>query len=278
MTSFIASLVLIPFATYHQVQEKHMSPKLIKKLADKKYRMETGLFIVEGEKSIRELLNSHLVVEEIHGTNMFLDLLGTDIRTYEKEYGHSIALTGMHEEDLVKIGTLQTNNAGIAVVRQKAEVKKDMLIEKTQHDFILALGDVRDPGNLGTIIRIADWFGIAHIAVSETTTDFYNPKTIAASMGSFTRVSLSYLELVPFFKSIRSIDAPIVGAVLDGKNIHEGNLPRRGVLLMGSESHGIAEELTQFITHHVTIPRYGKAESLNVSVATGILLDALRRA
>lgn len=254
-----------------------MSPKLIKKLADKKYRMETGLFIVEGEKSIKELLGSNLVVEEIHGTNMFLDLLGEDIRGYEKAHGSSIALTGMHEEDLVKIGTLQTNNAGIAVVRQKPEVRRDALIEKTQNDFILALSDVRDPGNLGTIIRIADWFGVEYIAVSETTTDFYNPKTIAASMGSFTRVSLCYLELVPFFKSVQSIGSPIMGAVFDGKNIHEGNLPTRGVLLMGSESHGVSDELIPFITHKVTIPNFGKAESLNVSVATGILLDALRR-
>lgn len=254
-----------------------MSPKLIKKLADKKYRMETGLFIVEGEKSIKELLGSDLVVEEIHGTNMFLDLLGNDIRAYEKKHGHSISLTGMHEEDLVKMGTLQTNNAGIAVVRQKENLDKDELPRAMKEDFVLVLSDVRDPGNFGTIIRIADWFGVHHIIASENTTDFYNPKTIAASMGSFTRISVTYSPLDTFLNSAKNSGVTIMGADLDGKNIHEGGLPQSGILLMGSESHGIEAELLPLITQKITIPRYGAAESLNVSVATGILLDALRR-
>ena len=254
-----------------------MSPKLVKKLADKKYRSETGLFIVEGEKSIKELLASDLVVEEIHGTNMFLDLLGADIRSYEKIHGNSISLTGMHEEDLVKIGTLQTNNAGIAVVRQKLPPELEVSLSETKKNFVLALSDVRDPGNFGTIIRIADWFGIEHIVASETTTDFYNPKTVAASMGSFTRVHVTYSSLPPFLSSAKKAGSPIIGAALEGKNIHEGGLPKNGVLLMGSESHGIDPELSPFISLKVTIPKFGNAESLNVSVATGILLDALRR-
>lgn len=254
-----------------------MSPKLIKKLADKKYRIETGLFIVEGEKSIKELLGSDLVVEEIHGTNMFLDLLGEDIRRYEKKQGHSVSLNGIHEEDLVKIGTLQTNNAGIAVVRQKESANKQELEAALKNDFVLALSDVRDPGNFGTIIRIADWFGVQHIVASENTTDFYNPKTIAASMGSFTRVSVTYSPLDSFLKDAKKAGVPIMGADLDGKNIHEGGLPKHGILLMGSESHGIDTELLPLISQKVTIPKFGDAESLNVSVATGIILDALRR-
>lgn len=253
-----------------------MSPKLIKKLADKKYRIETGLFIVEGEKSIKELLGSDLVVEEIHGTNMFLDLLGEDIRAYEKKHGQSISLNGIHEEDLVKIGTLQTNNAGIAVVRQKESVDIKELEEAFRSDFVLALSDVRDPGNFGTIIRIADWFGVLHIVASENTTDFYNPKTIAASMGSFTRVSVVYSPLDSFLKDARKAGVPIMGADLDGTSIHDGGLPKNGILLMGSESHGIDTELLPLISQKVTIPKFGDAESLNVSVATGIILDALR--
>jgi TrmH family RNA methyltransferase len=254
-----------------------MSPKLIKKLADKKYRIETGLFIVEGEKSIKELLGSDLIVEEIHGTNMFLDLLGEDTRTYEKRSGQSIALTGMHEEDLVKIGTLQTNNAGIAVVRQKKEEPIEKFVTEAKTNFVLALSDVRDPGNFGTIIRIADWFGVTHIVASETTTDFYNPKTVAASMGSFTRVSVAYLQLADFLNTIRKSDTSILAADMRGKNIHDGGLPTNGVLIMGSESHGIENSLVPFVTEKITIPRYGGAESLNVSVATGVILDALRR-
>lgn len=253
-----------------------MSPKLIKKLADKKYRIETGLFIVEGEKSIKELLGSDLVIEEIHGTNMFLDLLGEDIRKYEKKHSNSISLTGMHEEDLVKIGTLQTNNAGIAVTRQRSEEPTEASITDARSNLVLALSDVRDPGNFGTIIRIADWFGVRHIVASENTTDFYNPKTIAASMGSFTRVGVTYSPLDSFLKDAKKAGIPIMGADLDGKSVHEGGLPKNGILLMGSESHGIDAELISLISQKVTIPKFGNAESLNVSVATGIILDALR--
>lgn len=253
-----------------------MSPKLIKKLADKKYRMESGLFLVEGDKSIRELLASDLIVEEIHGTNAFLDLLGNDLRRYEKVTGNSVSLTGMFEEDLAKIGTLQSNNAGIAVVRQKNEPTEAETLEESKNGFVLALDDVRDPGNFGTIIRIADWFGVTTIIASPTTTDFYNPKTIAASMGSFTRVHVAYLDLAMYLKNAKALGSPIMGAVLDGADIHTAELPQHGVLLMGSESHGVNEELFPLITHKLTIPKYGGAESLNVSVATGILLDALK--
>lgn len=243
-----------------------MSPKTIKKLADKKYRLETGLFLVEGDKSIRELLLSDFVVEEIYGTKAFIGSLATDIPT-----------SVVDEDTLVKIGTLQSSNAGIAVVKQKEIVQRSTILADANNTFILALSDVRDPGNLGTIIRIADWFGVKYVVASESTTDFYNPKTISASMGSFTRVSVSYCALPAFLKEVKEAGLPIMGAVLDGKDVHEGGLPKNGVLLMGSESHGIDIELLSHVTHKVTIPKFGSAESLNVSIATGILLDALRR-
>lgn len=227
--------------------------------------METGLFLVEGEKSIRELLGSDFIVDKVYGTKEFIGSLKTDVAT-----------TVLSGDALIKMGTLQSNNAGIAVVRQKEAVSQNEILATAKNNFVLALADVRDPGNLGTIIRIADWFGVKHIVASESTTDFYNPKTIGASMGSFTRVGVSHCALPLFLKEAKDAGLPIMGAVLDGKDIHKGELPKNGVLLMGSESHGIDPELIALVSEKLTIPKFGSAESLNVSVATGVLLDALR--
>lgn len=250
-------------------------PKLIKKLHDKKNRTESGLFLVEGEKNITELLLSDLSIKEIVGTKKFLDAIGPLITKKQRGAGaQRITLTIKDEEYIEKIGTLHSNNAGIAVVNQNRPIETNTLLHYAQNDFLLALSDISDPGNLGTIIRIADWFGVKHIIASISTTDVYNPKVIAASMGSFTRVSVTHGDLGAFFAKAK---CPIIGADLEGKNIHDGELPKNGILLMGSESHGIADELHPLITEKVTIQRYGDAESLNVAVATGIILDALRR-
>jgi TrmH family RNA methyltransferase len=181
------------------------------------------------------------------------------------------------EEKLASLGTFQSNNAGVAIVRQRKPALASQVLERAQKEFILVLDDVRDPGNLGTIIRTADWFGITHIVTSETTTDFYNPKTISASMGSFTRVSVTPLPLVQFFSEAEQMNIPSFGAFLDGKSLYEYLQPNHGLIVMGSESHGINKELESLITERITIPRYGKAESLNVSVATGIILSAFRQ-
>lgn len=233
-----------------------------------------GLFLVEGEKNIEELLGSHLFVEEIHGTDRFLGDINVLVRTYEKRTQNSIKLVATTEEELVKMGSLMSNNAGIAVVQFIPQLDATHVREAARHEIVLALDDVRDPGNLGTIMRIADWFGVKHIVASRTTTDVYNPKTIAASMGSFTRVSLTYLDLFSFFSEVG--DVPVFGADIEGTNINEAKLPTHGILLMGSESHGLSSDIVPLLTLKLTIPRYGGAESLNVAVATGILLAALR--
>lgn len=254
-----------------------MSPKLIKKLADKKYRTETGLFLVEGAKNIRELLASDFVIEAIYGTNIFLDDATALLHAYERKVGRTLDVKCVSEEELSRLGTLESNNAGLAVVQQKLAITQDMIVQSAQTDFVLALDDVRDPGNLGTIMRIADWYGVRHIVASVSTTDSYGPKVISASMGSFARITVSYLPLDTFLTRLSKVNVPIMGAVLDGKNVHDGGLPRHGALVMGSESHGISPTLLPLLTERLTIPKYGNAESLNVSVATGILLDALRR-
>ena len=191
--------------------------------------------------------------------------------------GQHPQLISVSEEALTQMGTLMSNNAGIAVARMRSDpFEINQITTAARKGIILALDDIRDPGNLGTIMRIADWYDVRHIIASTETTDVYNPKTIAASMGSFTRVEVNYLALALLLPQLRAEDIPIIGAFMEGRSIHEGVLPRHGVLLLGSESHGIREDLASYVTERVTIPRYGKAESLNVSVAAGIILDTLR--
>lgn len=256
-----------------------MNKKLIKKLNDKKYRIETGLFLVEGEKNIDELLASDFIVEEIYGTEGFLIRMDERIAKYQMDTkGSHCEIIVTSENDLAKIGTLKTNNTGLAIVKQKTQgIHIETLLHEAKNNIVLALDTVRDPGNLGTILRIADWYGLAHIVASLSTTDFYNPKTIAAGMGSFARTNVSYMQLGEFLAEASRMNIPIIGAYLDGINTHTTSLPPQGILLMGSESHGVAQEFDQYVSERVTIPKFGEAESLNVSVATGILLDGMRR-
>jgi TrmH family RNA methyltransferase len=137
------------------------------------------------------------------------------------------------------------------------------------------LDDVRDPGNLGTIIRIADWFGIPQIVCSPQSVELYNPKTVQSTMGSLFRVSVSYSDLVDLSLALHSEEIPLFGAVMEGKDIAQVNFPSSMVLVMGSESHGIGPQLESRLDHRITIPRIGKAESLNVAVATGIICSKI---
>lgn len=254
-----------------------MSPKKIQKLADKKYRQETGLFIVEGDKNIRELLNSDMRVETLIGTGAFLDAILPLVRAYESRMKTTMHISEVSTDILEKTGTLMTNNAGIAVAHTGEEPSIDTILDAAATNIVLALDDVRDPGNLGTIIRIADWYGVAYIAASPTTTDVYNPKTISATMGSFTRMQVAYTDIGHLAALARARAIPVIAADMEGASTHTGTLPHTGILVMGSESHGVSDSVLAHTSHRVTIPRFGGAESLNVSVATGILLDTLRR-
>ncbi len=254
----------------------HIPLKKIKELTEKKYRTETKLFLVEGEKNILELLRSDFEVVTLLGTVPFLNIIRTEILSYEKEHGPLTCIEAT-ENTLVQTGTLLSNNTGIAVVRQKDAPSVEAVITSAQDTIVLILDDIRDPGNLGTIIRTADWYGVTHIVASNTTTDCYNPKVIGATMGSFTRMSLLYTDLDSLFELIEPLSIPVLVSELAGLNTHTEVLPQHGFLLMGSESHGASKASRQHATHTVTIPRFGKAESLNVSVATGILLDTIRR-
>ncbi len=254
-----------------------MSPKNIAKLTEKKHRIETGLFIVEGDKNITELLSSTLTIKTLLVTKPFFQSIETAITQYCKMQHIDIEVQVTDEKTLIRSGTLLTNNAGIAVVQQKNETTLEKILTRAETTIVVVLDDVRDPGNMGTIIRTADWYGVTNLIASLETVDFYNAKTISASMGSFIRMNVLYIDLSIILTHAKERLIPVIVADLQGTSTHSGKLPKNGFLLMGSESHGVSMHSQENATHKVMIPKFGQAESLNVSVATGILLDTIRR-
>jgi len=234
--------------------------KLIRQLGQKKYRKQFNQYLVQGEKNVLELLNSPLKVNDVFATQSFID-------NNQSAYPQTHFITA-DEEQLTKASTLVSNNAAIAIIDMPSTVLPD------ENSLILALDGVSDPGNLGTIIRVADWYGIKHIVASTDSADPYNPKTISATMGSFVRVSVSQVELPEY---LSTLNMPIYGAFLDGQSVHSTKFSGQGVLLMGSESHGIREQCAKLVSDKITIPAFGEAESLNVAMATGIILDNFKR-
>ena len=219
--------------------------------------------MVEGSKSVKELLGSDFEVLWLAATPSFLDQNASAIGLLK------IEVVEASEAELSAAGNFQTNDAAIALARMKAN--KPLRLQ--QNEIALVLDDIRDPGNLGTIIRIADWYCVNNIIASEETTDFYNPKVLSASMGSFCRVNIHYTNLVDYLTAVRM---PIYGAFLDGMDVHALDYAAGGLIVIGNESNGISSRIEKLVTQKVTIPRFGKAESLNAGIATGIILDAVR--
>ncbi|ADB37044.1 TrmH family RNA methyltransferase [Spirosoma linguale] len=238
--------------------------KYIQSLHQKKYRQQHGAFLVEGAKSVQEVLQSDFQTELVVATEGFY-----------KENAHltdhqrtPVEIASVAE--LERAGTLESNNAALAVVR----TKENRPLLAGPNEIALILDDIRDPGNLGTILRIADWYGVRKILCSETTADVYNPKVISASKGSFTRVNWWYGDIT---RVLAQATSAVYGAFLDGEDVHSLGFDASGYLVMGNESNGIRPEVGTFVTQRVTIPRYGDAESLNVGIATAVLLDNWRR-
>lgn len=237
--------------------------KFVKSLKLKKYRKKAALFIVEGAKNVAELLSSEYEVTQLFLTQKFMD-------DYSSSISKGIEYELCSEKELTDMGTFQTNEYALAVARMRLAP-----FDLESRKFVIALDDVSDPGNLGTIIRIADWYGVDTIFASAGTADFYNPKVINASMGSFTRVDVHYMDLESFFKENPTLS--IYGAMLDGENVHDLKVENQVVLLLGNESKGINSSLIKYIDKKITIPRIGEAESLNVAVSTAIICDNLFR-
>ena len=237
--------------------------KFIKSLQLKKYRKQEQCFLVEGAKSVLEVLNSDYEVRQLIATEEF-------ISNNPRAYPSGLEVTVTSAKQLATLGTLKTNDAAIAAVHMKPQQE----IKLPSDEWAIALDNINDPGNLGTILRIADWYGIKAVVASKETADFYNPKVIASSKGSFCRVNVFYTDLSEF---LISASLPVYGAVMEGEDVHSTQLGQGGILVMGNEANGISEEVLQLVGRKITIPRYGKAESLNVAMATAIICDNIRR-
>ena len=233
--------------------------KLIKSLHQKKYRKEHQLFIAEGVKVIEELLRSSFILEQLYVT---------------KDMSFKVApsrVTVVSQEELKKMSALTTTPNCLAVFHCLASETIDF------SDWVVALDDIRDPGNLGTIIRLCDWFGIRNLLCSPETVDVYNPKVIQATMGSVSRVNIQYADLTVL---LAQVNVPIYGTFLGGENIYEMKGIQPGVIVMGNEANGISPAIEQLVSRKITIPRFGdlqQTESLNVAMAASIVLSECRR-
>jgi RNA methyltransferase, TrmH family len=234
--------------------------KYIQSLQLKKNRQINNAFLVEGAKNVLELLNSDFEIDSLYITEPFYK---ENRLALDKQ---NITFELVNESELERMGTFNTNNAAIAVVKTKENT--ELLAE---NELVLVLDDIRDPGNLGTIIRIADWYGLKKIVCSENTVDVYNPKVIAATMGSFIRIKLFYTDLNTFFE--KKTNGFIAGAVMNGNSIYDTKLPKTGYIIIGNESNGISDSVQSFVNERITIPKRGGAESLNAGIATAIILD-----
>jgi len=238
--------------------------KLIKSLQTKRQREENKLFVIEGEKMVNELFEqSKFKIDCIYFTDDYESTL----------IPSTVNALQISTKDLERITGFKTANKVLAVVNQL----QNTTTEYTDNNLILILDDVNDPGNLGTIIRTADWFGITQIIASPKTVELYNPKVIQSSMGAVYRMNYIVNDLTLEISNLKKNNFEVAGAIIHGENIYNSKLPTKTALIMGSESHGISDELLRLVDLEISIPNFGKTESLNVAMATGILLSEYKR-
>ncbi len=229
--------------------------KYIQSLFHKKTRNAAAVFIAEGNKIVEELNTSDFEVIKIYALKDFADA--------HRQFNNLVEISAL---ELEKISQLKTPNQALALVRKK-KISGNISFE---NKITLVLDNIQDPGNLGTIIRTADWFGIKQIVASPNTADVYNAKVIQSSMGSFLRTGIHYTDLE---MALKENTTPVYGALLNGENVAAFSGISEGVIIIGNESNGISENILPFVQHAVTIPGKGGAESLNAAVATGIILS-----
>jgi TrmH family RNA methyltransferase len=239
--------------------------KLIKSYHQKKYREQDNVFIVEGEKMVQELFNqSKFTINNIYFTQDYNENIIPDI----------IEKTLVSLKDLERMSHLKSSNKVLAVVNQNNQTE----INFEENSLILALDCINDPGNLGTIIRTADWFGITQIITTKKTVELYNPKVIQSSMGAIYRINfITSDNLLSDLSKFKSLDYEIVGANMNGENLYKNTPKEKTVVVIGSESHGISTEIEKILDKSLTIPKFGETESLNVAIATGIILSDIKR-
>ena len=237
--------------------------KLVRSLQQKKFRDELGLFVAEGDKCVEELRKGFELVFRVQSTDRCADRIQTDTLLASPT-------------EIEQMSGLRTPQGVMAVFRKKPIGDWKLEIG----DLVLALDGIQDPGNLGTIIRTCDWFGVKDIFCSKDTADCYNPKVVQATMGALARVRIHYMDLPAF---IAAYNGPIYGTLLDGENMYATDLRPEGLIIMGNEGNGISEEVRKLVTHPIRIPSYPNkeasdvVESLNVSIATAIVLAEFYR-
>ena len=231
--------------------------KLIRSLHRKKFRDVNQQFIIEGPKMIAEAIR--------YAPESIIQIYGTE--SVAERLPEHVLFEEIDNKALGQISTLKHPQKQVAICNYLPNLS-------TRPAFYIALDTIQDPGNLGTILRLASWFGVEHIIASKETVDCYNPKVVQASMGAIFNVNIEYIELKEAFENTES---PIYGSLLEGENIYEKQISKKGILVMGNEGNGISEELLSFITDPITIPQFGKGESLNVAMAAAVLLSEFSR-
>lgn len=244
--------------------------KFIKSLKDKTCRVENSLFVAEGSKLVGDLIRQNYPIEKVYCTDKFIASMSNFL--------DNVPFERVTSDQLERTTQLKSVPDVIAMCR----------IPKIEFDFpsifqhlCLALDRIQDPGNLGTIIRLADWFGIQHIFCSQDTVDLYNPKTVQATMGAFARVNVHYVDLINLLQTAKKHDVVIYGTFLEGENLYKSQLSPKGIIVMGNEGGGISKPVEELISQKITIPPYPigetKTESLNVAIATSIICAEFRR-
>jgi TrmH family RNA methyltransferase len=250
--------------------------KLIRSLHQKKFRDQQGLFLIEGEKMVGELISAdtsnRFHIREVYATPEWIDSHRTMLQLSRAE------LTEASLSEIKKVSKLLTPQAVIALV-SIPEVPFN--VEALLHTPVLAFESIRDPGNLGTIIRTADWFGISHIVCSPDSTDLYNSKVVQSTMGAITRMQVHYLEIEALLESKEMQSKTVFGTYMKGENIYTTSLEPDPLILFGNESHGLSEGLNPYIRHRISIPSYAGpgtgSESLNVASSVAVVCSELRR-
>lgn len=238
----------------------------IRRLSQKKQRIEQGVFVAEGTKAIKEIMLAGLSARKMFVTS----------QSVANEFPRIASKEVISEEEMKKISFLQTPTSSLALFNIPQTPSLAQLPEK---ELTLILDGIQDPGNLGTIIRLADWFGVNTIVCSEVSADCYNPKVVQATMGAIARINIIYRDLVSLLTDARQRSIPIYGTFMEGENIYSSTLSPSGALVMGNEGSGICAEIESLVSHKITIPSFKKenVESLNVAIATSICCSEFRR-
>ena len=236
----------------------------LRALKDKRVRDKERLFIAEGEKLVGEILDSHFTIHKIYTCD---------------EHRRGANVEHVTRQEMERISQLTTPTTTLAVVEQP---NNRLSTEALHGELVLALDGVQNPGNMGTIIRLADWFGIKDIICSKECADCYNPKVVQATMGAILRVRIHYVDdLAKMLHEAKEMGMNIYGTLLDGENIYQSSVTQEGIIVMGNEGRGVSEECRKMLTHKLLIPPYPAdsptSESLNVAMATGIILSEFRR-